>query len=75
MYPRAVRVSCRPFSGVIVAPGRGDHVEAEIFPWQTRPYDLVSPPTRVSFTAALMAPGSRGRFELRPDGPRLRVGP
>ena len=45
--------------------------EAEIFPWQTRPYDLVSPPTRVSFTAALMAPRSRGRFELGPDGPQL----
>ena len=49
-------------------------VEAEIFPWQTRPYDLVSPPTRVSFTAALMAPRSRGRFDLGPGGPRLRVG-
>ncbi|HEX4256945.1 MAG TPA: GMC family oxidoreductase, partial [Streptosporangiaceae bacterium] len=51
----------------------GEHREAEIFPWQTRPYDLTSPPTRVSFTAALMAPRSRGRFELRPDGPWLDV--
>jgi choline dehydrogenase len=52
----------------------GEHREAEIFPWQTRPYDLVSPPTRVSFTAALMAPRSRGRFGLGPDGPRVEVG-
>jgi GMC oxidoreductase len=39
-----------------------------------RPYDLASPPTRVSFTAALMAPRSRGRFELGPGGPELHVG-
>ncbi|HVI38626.1 MAG TPA: GMC family oxidoreductase, partial [Gaiellales bacterium] len=29
---------------------------------------------RVSFTAALMAPRSRGRFELTPAGPELHVG-
>jgi choline dehydrogenase len=51
-----------------------EHREAEIFPWQVRPYDLTSPPTRVSFTAALMAPRSRGRFELGPDGPSIDVG-
>ena len=50
----------------------GEHPEAEIFPWQTAPLRPRSPPTRVSFTAALMAPRSRGRFELGPDGPRLR---
>jgi len=77
-------IEARPVSGALLRyelhsepgkPGeRGEHVEAEIFPWQTRPYDLASPPTRVSFTAALMAPRSRGRFELGPDGPRLHVG-
>ena len=71
-------IEARPVSGALLryelARGAGEHVEAEIFPWQTRPYDLVSPPTRVSFTAALMAPRSRGRFELGPGGPRLHVG-
>lgn len=70
-------IEARPVSGALLRYELGDpadHVEAEIFPWQTRPYDLASPPTRVSFTAALMAPRSRGRFELGPDGPRLVVG-
>lgn len=76
-------IEARPVSGALLryelpsVPGEsepGEHREAEIFPWQTRPYDLVSPPTRVSFTAALMAPRSRGRFELGPDGPRLDAG-
>jgi choline dehydrogenase len=84
----AALIEARPVSGALLryelpsVPGEsvsgdsepGEHREAEIFPWQTRPYDLVSPPTRVSFTAALMAPRSRGRFELGPDGPHLRVG-
>jgi choline dehydrogenase len=71
-------IEARPVSGALLRyelPGAsGEHREAEIFPWQTRPYDLVSPPTRVSFTAALMAPRSRGRFELGPDGPHINVG-
>jgi choline dehydrogenase len=76
-------IEARPVSGALlryelpsVSGDRepGEHREAEIFPWQTRPYDLVSPPTRVSFTAALMAPRSRGRFELGPDGPQISVG-
>jgi choline dehydrogenase len=70
-------IEARPVSGALLRyelPGPpGEHREAEIFPWQTRPYDLTSPPTRVSFTAALMAPRSRGRFELRPDGAWLDV--
>jgi choline dehydrogenase len=71
-------IEARPVSGALLRyeldAARGEHVEAEIFPWQTRPYDLASPPTRVSFTAALMAPRSRGRFELTPAGPELHVG-
>ena len=66
-------IEARPVSGALLRyelpsgpGGPGEHVETEIFPWQTRPYDLASPPTRVSFTAALMAPRSRGRFELGP---------
>ena len=51
-----------------------EHVEAEIFPWQLRPYDLSSPPATVAFTAALMAPRSRGGFTLTPAGRQLRVG-
>jgi choline dehydrogenase len=46
----------------------GDHVEAEIFPWQTRPYAPSVPATQVSFTAALMTPLSRGQVTLTPDG-------
>jgi choline dehydrogenase len=68
-------IEARPVSGALLRYELdADHTEAEIFPWQTRPYDLRSPRTRVSFTAALMAPRSRGRFELGPDGPRLHVG-
>ena len=48
-------------------------MEAEIFPWQTRPYVPSVPATRVSFTAALMTPLSRGRLRLAPDGPQVRV--
>jgi len=74
----AALIEARPVSGALLRyelPGAdGEHREAEIFPWQTRPYDLVSPPTRVSFTAALMAPRSKGRFELGPDGPLLNLG-
>ena len=74
----AALIEARPVSGALLRfeldDPEADHVEAEIFPWQIRPYDLTSPPTRVSFTAALMAPRSRGRFTLEPDGPRVRVG-
>jgi choline dehydrogenase len=72
-------IGARPVSGALLryelTPQDGaGHVEAEIFQWQTRPYDLRSPATRVSFTAALMAPESRGRFVLSPAGPEVRVG-
>jgi choline dehydrogenase len=74
----AALIEARPVGGALLRyelpAERGEHVEAEIFPWQTRPYDPASPPTRVSFTAALMAPRSRGRFELGPAGPELHVG-
>jgi choline dehydrogenase len=74
----AALIEARPVSGALLRfelpDAEAEHVEAEIFPWQTRPYDLTSPPTRVSFTAALMAPRSRGSFTLEPDGPRVRVG-
>jgi choline dehydrogenase len=74
----AALIEARPVSGALLRfelpDAAAEHVEAEIFPWQTRPYDLTSPPTRVSFTAALMAPRSRGSFTLEPDGPRVRVG-
>ena len=74
----AALIEARPVSGALLRyelpAERGEHVEAEIFPWQTRPYDPACPPTRVSFTAALMAPRSRGRFDLGPAGPELHVG-
>ena len=70
-------IQARPVSGALLRYELPDpvaeHVEAEIFQWQTRPYDLTSPPTRVSFTAALMAPRSRGSFTLTPAGPRLHL--
>jgi choline dehydrogenase-like flavoprotein len=69
----AALIEARPVGGALLRyelpAERGEHVEAEIFPWQTRPYDPASPPTWVSFTAALMAPRSRGRFELGPPDP------
>ncbi len=71
-------IEARPVSGALLRyeleGAAGSHLEAEIFPWQTRPYDLTSPPTRVSFSAALMVPESRGRFAVSPEGPDLRVG-
>jgi choline dehydrogenase len=74
----AALIEARPVSGALLRYELDDpqaaHVEAEIFPWQLRPYDRVSPPTTVAFTAALMAPRSRGRFQLTPAGPELRVG-
>src|SRR5258708_11891093 len=71
-------MEARPVSGSLLRyelddPG-AEHVEAEIFPWQLRPYDLTSPPVTVAFTAALMAPRSRGSFTLTPAGRELRVG-
>ncbi len=71
-------IESRPVSGALLryeltgAPG--EHVEAEIFPWQTRPYDLTSAATQVSFTAALMSPQSRGSFTITPAGRELHVG-
>jgi choline dehydrogenase len=71
-------IEARPVSGALLRYELDDpvagHVEAEIFPWQRRPYDLTSPPTTVAFTAALMAPRSRGSFTLTPGGRELRVG-
>ena len=74
----AAMIEARPVSGALLRyeldDPEAEHVEAEIFPWQLRPYDLTSPPVTVAFTAALMAPRSRGGFTLTPAGPRLRVG-
>jgi choline dehydrogenase len=71
-------IEARPVSGALLryelADTAAEHVEAEIFPWQLRPYDLSSPPATVAFTAALMAPRSRGTFALTPAGRELRVG-
>ena len=62
-------IEARPVSGALLRYELpGDHVEAEIFPWQTRPYDPSVPATQVSFTAALMTPLSRGRVTLTPGG-------
>ena len=62
-------IEARPVSGALLRYELpGDHVEAEIFPWQTRPYAPSVPATQVSFTAALMTPLSRGRVALTPDG-------
>ena len=74
----AALIEARPVSGALLRYELDDpdseHVEAEIFPWQLRPYDRSSPPTTVAFTAALMAPRSRGTFTLTPAGRELRVG-
>lgn len=74
----AALIEARPVSGALLRYELDDpaaeHVEAEIFPWQLRPYDLASPPATVAFTAALMAPRSRGTFTLTPAGRELRVG-
>ena len=71
-------IEARPVSGALLryelADPDAEHVEAEIFPWQVRPYDLSSPPATVAFTAALMAPRSRGTFTLTPAGRELHVG-
>jgi len=71
-------IEARPVSGALLRyelPGEpaAEHVEAEIFPWQTRPYDPSVPAAQVSYTAALMTPLSRGRLTLGPDGPVIRV--
>jgi choline dehydrogenase len=71
-------IEARPVSGALLryelADPDAEHVEAEIFPWQLRPYDRSSPRAAVAFTAALMAPRSRGTFTLTPAGRELRVG-
>ena len=58
-------IEARPVSGALLryelADPRAEHVEAEIFPWQRGPTTWPRRPPRVSFTAALMAPRSRGR--------------
>jgi choline dehydrogenase len=62
-------IEARPVSGALLRYElAGDHVEAEIFPWQTRPYAPSVPATQVSFTAALMSPLSRGQLTLTQDG-------
>jgi choline dehydrogenase len=71
-------IEARPVSGALLRyelAGElgGDHVEAEIFPWQTRPYVPALPATQVSYTAALMSPLSRGQLTLTPGGPRIEV--
>ena len=67
-------IEARPVSGALLRYELpGEHVEAEIFPWQTRPYDPAAPAAQVSFTAALMTPLSRGRLGLTPDGPRIQA--
>jgi choline dehydrogenase len=74
----AAFIEVRPVSGALLRyeldDAQASHVEAEIFPWQLRPYDLSSPPATVAFTAALMTPRSRGSFTLTPAGRQLRVG-
>jgi choline dehydrogenase len=70
-------IEARPVSGSLLryelAGEPGEHVEAEIFPWQTKPYVPSVPATQVSFTAALMTPRSRGRLTLTPDGVRIQA--
>jgi choline dehydrogenase len=68
-------IEARPVSGSLLRYelADGDHTEVEIFPWQTRPYVASVPATQVSFTAALMAPLSRGRLTLTPDGPVVDI--
>ena len=67
-------IEARPVSGSLLRYELpGEHVEAEIFPWQTRPYDPSVPEAQVSFTAALMTPLSRGRVTLTPGGPRIQA--
>ncbi len=67
-------IEARPVSGALLRYELpGEHIEAEIFPWQTRPYDPAVPAAQVSFTAALMSPLSRGRLSLTPDGPRIQA--
>jgi choline dehydrogenase len=75
-------IEARPVSGSLLRydlpadpthHGTPTHLEVEIFPWQTKPYVPSAPATRVSFTAALMTPLSRGRLELTREGPRIMV--
>jgi choline dehydrogenase len=73
----ATCIEARPVSGSLLRyelPGEpGEHVEAEVFPWQTRPYVPSAPASQVSFTAALMTPLSRGRLTLTPDGAAVQA--
>jgi choline dehydrogenase len=74
----AAQIEARPVSGALLRyelDGElgGGHVEAEIFPWQTKPYAPSLPATQISYTAALMSPLSRGQLTLIPGGPRIQV--
>ena len=63
----AALIEVPPVSGALLryelADPDAEHVEAEIFPWQLRPYDRASPPTRVAFTAA-----RAGEVSIRTSG-------
>ena len=65
----------RPVSGSLLRYelGGGEHIEAQIFPWQTQPYVADLLPSQMSFTAALMAPESRGSLEVTPSGTEIRL--
>jgi choline dehydrogenase len=65
----------RPVSGSLLRYelSGGDHSEAQIFPWQTQPYVADAPQRQMSFTAALMAPTSRGSLQVTPRGTRIRL--
>jgi choline dehydrogenase len=68
-------ILARPVSGSLLRYelGGAGHHEAQIFPWQTKPYVPDLADTQVSFTAALMTPEGRGRLTPTPDGPQIRV--
>ncbi len=65
----------RPVSGSLLRYelGGSDHVEAQIFPWQTKPYVAQLPQSQMSFTAALMAPESRGSLEVTRPGTAIHL--
>jgi choline dehydrogenase len=67
--------AARPVSGSLLRYelGGGDHTEAQIFPWQTRPYVADVPASQMSFTAALMAPTSRGSLVVTPRGTHIAL--
>jgi choline dehydrogenase len=65
----------RPVSGSLLRYelSGGEHIEAQIFPWQTQPYVADVPRSQLSFSAALMAPTSRGSLQVTPRGTRIRL--